>query len=427
MRLYYLILLSSLICVCNSLQAQRDLVSSNLPIIVINTDSVEIQDEQRITAFMGVIANDFGQRNYLNEPFNQYAGKISIEFRGTSSLIFTKKSYSFETQNELGENLNVNLLGLPEENDWILYGPNSDKSLIRNALTYELGRRIGHYAPQTRFCELILNNEYRGVYVLIEKIRRDKARVDIAKLKIDEISGDDVSGGYILKIDRYDTDDPLFIQTDIGEVVLQVVYPDKDDIVPEQLNYIQSYLNEFEQTLLELTADESTRNFSEFIDLNSFLDFFIMNELSKNVDGFMLSSYLHKDKDSNGGKIVMGPLWDYNIAWGNVNYREGFKLEGFQSDINIMPWWWEKLLENKEFMDAVANRWCELRNSCLSSENISSIIDSLSNVVDEAQQRNYNKWEFIGQYVWPNYFTGPCLQPPCMPNISAVILCIEFK
>ncbi len=182
--------------------AQADITSSNLPIIVIKTDSQEIVDESRIKANMGIINNGEGMINHITDPYNDYSGKISIEIRGSTSQSFLKKSYGFETQYESGENRNVSLINLPEENDWILYAPYSDKTLIRNILAYRLARELGHYAPRTKLCELIVNGEYRGVYVLIEKIKRDKNRVDISELNPDEISGDDVSGGYILKIDK---------------------------------------------------------------------------------------------------------------------------------------------------------------------------------------------------------------------------------
>ncbi len=131
--------------------------SSNLPIVVINTHGQTIPDEYRIIADMGIIYNGPGQRNHVNDPFNNYDGKISIELRGSSSQMFPKKQYALETEDAQGENLNVSLLGLPEENDWILNGPYSDKSLIRNVLIYRLARDLGNYASRTRFCELVLN------------------------------------------------------------------------------------------------------------------------------------------------------------------------------------------------------------------------------------------------------------------------------
>ena len=149
---------------------------------------------------MGIIDNESGV-NFIGDTFSDYHGNITIESRGNSSQGQPKKPYRFETVTAEGENDNVSLLGLPEENDWVLYAPWSDKSLIRNVLTYQLSRELGHYASRTRYCELYLNEEYQGVYVLVEKIKRDANRVDISKLTFDEIDGDDLTGGYILKFD----------------------------------------------------------------------------------------------------------------------------------------------------------------------------------------------------------------------------------
>jgi hypothetical protein len=175
--------------------------SSSLPIVVINTGGQTIVDDPRIIATMGIIHNA-PLRNNITDPFNNYNGQIMIEFRGSSSQSFPKKAYGFETQDILGENNNVSLVGMPAENDWILYAPYSDKALIRNTLTYHFGNQLMEYAPRTKMCELVINGEYRGVYVLMEKIKQDQNRVDIADLTINDIAGDSLSGGYILKVDK---------------------------------------------------------------------------------------------------------------------------------------------------------------------------------------------------------------------------------
>ena len=145
--------------------------SSNLPIVVINTLSQTIVDDPRIVCDMGIIDNGFGNINSVNDVFNDYNGKISIEYRGSSSQSFPKKAYALETQDSIGNNNNVSLLGMPIENDWILYAPSSDKSLMRNFLTFDLGRKMGNYSPRTVYCELVINGDYKGIYILMEKIK----------------------------------------------------------------------------------------------------------------------------------------------------------------------------------------------------------------------------------------------------------------
>jgi hypothetical protein len=175
--------------------SQVNLTSSNLPIVkIITPPGQQINDNTRIVCDMGVIDNPSGI-NLINDPLNNYNGKIAIEIRGSTSQQYPKKSYGFETQTALGANNNVALMGLPIENDWILNGPYPDKTLLRDALTYELSRNMGHYSSRFRFCELLINNQYLGVYLLFERIKRDNDRVDIATLDIDDLAGDSLTGG----------------------------------------------------------------------------------------------------------------------------------------------------------------------------------------------------------------------------------------
>ena len=219
---------------------------SNLPIVILDTEGQEIVDAPRITVHMGIIDNGTGI-NHINDPLNGYDGQISIEIRGSSSQMFPKKQYALETQDIDGENLNVSILGMPEENDWILHAPYSDKSLIRNFLAYELARDMGRYSSRTRFCELMINGDYKGLYIFMEKIKRDNNRVDISKLEPDETTGDDLTGGYILKVDKWDGDnnDGWWSDPSLPEyegVWYQYHYPKPEDIVEEQRNYIINYI-----------------------------------------------------------------------------------------------------------------------------------------------------------------------------------------
>ncbi|NBP30506.1 MAG: spore coat protein CotH, partial [Flavobacteriia bacterium] len=182
--------------------SQVNLTSSNLPIVkIVVPAGQQINDNTRIVCDMGVIDNP-NNINLINDPLNNYNGKISIEIRGSTSQQYPKKSYGFETQTTLGTNNNVSLMGLPVENDWILNGPYPDKTLLRDAMTYELSRKMGHYASRFRFCELLINNQYLGVYLLLERIKRDNDRVNIARLDQDDLAGDSLTGGYIVKVDK---------------------------------------------------------------------------------------------------------------------------------------------------------------------------------------------------------------------------------
>ena len=176
--------------------------SSNLPIIIINTNGQTILDDPKITADMGIIYNGVGVRNNVTDPMNHYNGKIGIETRGQSSQMFPMKSYGIELRDIAGNSQDKALFGLPKESDWVLYAPYTDKTLMRNFLAYTMSREMGHWAANCRYVEVVVNGDYRGVYVFMEKIKRGSGRVNIPKIAATDISGDEVTGGYIFSLDK---------------------------------------------------------------------------------------------------------------------------------------------------------------------------------------------------------------------------------
>ncbi len=389
---------------------------SNLPIVVIDTDGQEILDDPRIVVHMGIIDNDSAINN-IDDPFNGYDGLISIEIRGSSSQMFPKKQYALETQDIDGENLNVSILGMPEENDWILHAPYSDKSLLRNFLAYELARDMGRYASRTRFCELVINGDYKGLYIFMEKIKRDNNRVDISKLNPDETTGDDLTGGYIVKVDKWDgeNNDGWWSASPLPEydgTWYQYHYPKPDDIVDEQKDYINNYITDFELLLASEAYNDPDAGYYDQVNLESFIDVSLMSEISKNVDAYRLSAYMYKDKDSEDGRLTMGPIWDYNLAFGNADYYDGWDPAGWQLDVELggdpfkIPFWWYRIWDDETFRDAFNQRWQELRQTVFSEEYIMNIIDSTIAVIDEAQVRNFQRWPILDEYVWPNAYVG---------------------
>ncbi len=398
--------------------------SSNLPIIVINTYGYAIPNEPKITADMGIIDNGVGVRNNITDSYNNYNGKIGIELRGSSSQMFPKKQFSVELHDALGVRINASLLGMPAEQDWVLFAPYNDKSLMRDVLAYKLGRDLGHYAPRSRFCEVVINDEYLGVYVLMEKIKRDANRVNIAKLNSNEISGDNLTGGYIIKIDKESGSgnggwtSSYFPPNRNGnqQIYFQYDYPSATELVAEQSNYIKQYVNNFETALISPTFNDPVNGYAKYIDVDSFIDFFIINEVSKNVDGYRLSTYLHKKKDSDGGKLHMGPIWDFNLGFGNANYCTQGNPEGWVTNFNnvcsqdywLIPFWWDKLYQDGVYRNKLAARWDQLRSNQLQTSRVVAFIDSVADVLNtESQQRNFQRWPVLNSYVWPNYFVGP--------------------
>lgn len=402
--------------------SQMSFQSSNLPLVIIDTDGQEIPDEPKISAYMGIVFNGDGIRNSISDPHNNYSGAIGIELRGSTSQFFSdKKPYAFETRNADGSNLNAELLGMPSENDWILLAPYSDKSLMRDVLTYKLASGMMAWAPRCRFVELIINGSYQGIYVLMESIKRDEGRVDIAKLNPDENTGDDLTGGYILKIDKTTgaNNDGFYSQYHPYEnpwanIQYLYHYPKPDLISYQQKNYIKQYIDNFENVMASANFNDPVNGYPAIIDVPSFVDFFIINELTRNVDGYRLSSFMYKDKDSNGGKLVMGPVWDFNIAFGNADYCEGGVVQGWALDFNLVcsgdnnliPFWWKQLRQDTLFKANVRARWELLRQGQLHKDTIFSMIDSMRTFLDEAQTRNFQRWDILGQYVWPNNYIG---------------------
>lgn len=386
-------------------------ISSDLPIVRIETYGQVIPDDPKIFANMDVIDNGPGNRNFADQVLTFHTGPIGIELHGNSSQGFPKKSYRIETRNLSGEDVDVALMGMPATSDYVLSANFSDKTLLRNPLTYELSRQLGQYATRTRFCEVVLNGAYLGVYVLTERIKRGADRVNVAKLTDEDVNGVEVTGGYILKIDR-DNSPGWFSQVaqpNSPEVFtyFQFDYPRPSVIEPEQYQYMRTYMDSFELNLNSAGFGNLQTGWRAWADERSFIDFLLINEMSKNVDGYRLSTYLHKDRTDRGGLLKMGPVWDFDLGWYNADYCDAFLTEGWAYNLNYIcgagvPFWWERLMQDTVFRQRLACRWQDLRMGPLHLDSIFHEIDSMALLVDEAQQRNFKQWPILGVYVWPN-------------------------
>lgn len=413
----------------DSLIKPLNFTSSNLPIFIIDTDGQPIPSDGKIDADLGVIYNGEGVRNFLTDPYNHYNGKIGIEIRGSTSQMFPKKSYAIETRDSLGNNLDFPLLNFPSESDWVLYAPYSDKSLIRDVIAYKLSNLMGHYSSRFKFCEVVLNDDYVGVYVLLEKIKRDKNRVDIKKLEPADSTGDALTGGYIVKIDKFDGENndgwispfPPF-EGAWQRIPYQFHYPKPDSITPVQKFYIQNYISDFEALMYSGNYNQPDSGYYNLIDMKSAIDYTLINELAKNVDSYRLSFFMCKDRNSINDKLFFGPIWDYNIAFGNADYYEGGYSDGWMmnflnSNMEFLyydnfqvPFWWKKIFNDTAFQNSVNARWRELQPQILNPNFIDNFVDSLVIHLDESQQRNFERWQILGTYIWPNYFIGQTYQ-----------------
>ena len=416
-RIVFILLL--LFITCSRLNSQ-DANPSNLPLVVIDTWGQAINDDPKINAWLKVIDNGPGKMNDQFQQGTDYDGNMGIEIRGQSSQMFPKKCYTLELRTIAGADTAASLLGMPAEEDWVLYAPYSDKTMLRNALTFHLAGRMGGWQPRNRFCEVYLNGDYVGVYQLMESIKRDSNRIDISKLRPDEVSGDDLTGGYIVKadkIDNYGSDEYFQITPSVhyqnsDNYRFTYVYPKHNEIAAAQKNYIINFLTDTENSINGSSFTDPAMGFRKYLDVRSFVDFQIIQELVNNVDGYRFSTFFYKDKDSDGGKLHAGPLWDFDLCYGNEDFTD-FNL---RTDIWLYPkfsdeyggrmHWWARMMEDLGYRSVFINRWKELRKGAFNTDSVMMFIDNTIEFLGEAINRNFARWPVLGLYVWPNYFIG---------------------
>jgi subtilisin-like proprotein convertase family protein len=396
------------------LPLQTPVFSTNLPILKINTNGQSIPDDPKIPVDFVVIDNGPGLLNFDTNSVYAFQHKIGIELRGSSSQWAPKVPYGFETWDTLSNDIDTSFLGFPAQSDWILSPSYYDKTLMRNVLSYDIFNKMGHYASRTKYCELFLNGEYQGIYIVMEKIKRDENRVDVAKLTQLDTTGDQITGGYIYKIDKFTGSggDGFYSafppSNPTGDAIFyQYEYPSQYDILPQQAAYLHSYIDSFETALFEPDFADPVNGFRRFASEGSFIDYMLLNEMSKNVDGYRLSTYFHKDKQSKGGKIKAGPAWDYDITWKNADYCQAEIDTGWAYNLNYVcsgaavPAHWERMLQDSIFRAHVKCRWNSLRNQFLHTDSLFEYIDATADWIDSAQQRNFSKWPILGVATWP--------------------------
>jgi hypothetical protein len=366
--------------------------STNIPLVIINTDQYGIPYDQTIhtKVFLGIIDNGHGKYNKPGDAYNVYSGLASLKLRGQSSRDFPKQSYRLELIDSLGNDTNVVILGMPKDNDWILFGPYADKSQVRNKFEYDLGKKLGEYQPRTKFCELLLNGQLVGLYNLVENIKREKHRVDIAKLEPKDQSGVAVTGGYLMKYDK----------DGAGRII---VYPKEEDIQPQQIAYILHRLRLGDSVLLSNGFDDPVNGFRKYFGDSSLVDYIIMNELPKNADSYLYSTYFYKDREDRDDRIKYGPLWDYDLGFGNTTFQNGNLTNGWQFEYNTKLRI-TRFLQDPVMVDLLQSRWHELRDGVLSNDSIFNMIDSLISEAKPQIDRNYQVWPIIDKTLfYPAY------------------------
>ena len=405
---------------------------TNLPIVILTTtNGVNVPEEweTKVGGTMKMINNGPGRLNHVTDSTSDYNGLITIIKRGESSTYYPQAPYAVTTVTSSGANNNVSVLGMPADNDWVLISLYNDRSFMRNLLAYKISNELGHYTSRSFLCEVLLNGDYRGVYIFGEKIKQGDGRVDIAKLKTTDTAGDDLTGGYIFKDDVWDS-----VATDGWESRYHPIdhpgmyvhflydYPKPGTIVPKQEAYIQSFIDSFETVLYSDHFADSGAGYHFYINDTSFVDYGIVNEVSRNPDGFKKSCYFYKDKNSHDRHLFNAPVWDFDWAWKNVDDGSQYGNtdgSGWSYRINddsaiadaISPGWFVRLLQDCSFTTTFRDRYYASRGSFISLGVMNHFIDSVATIlqVDSAEERHFERWGTLG-------VDGPTPEPHPLPT-----------
>ncbi len=411
----------------NEFSETGETFSSNLPVIVIDTLGQNVDNSRAFkqTTISVTRPGEESGRTVLGEPA-EYAGPAGVHLRGESSAGFGQKSYSLELRDEDEDDHDASLLGMPADSDWALYGPWSEKSLMRNKLTFDWMRELrgdDGTSMRSEFCELFLNqrgtetlgyDSYQGVYLLMEKIKRGQDRVPIENLNEYTVDPDMITGGYIIRKDKVDGGKDSW-STGTYNIPLQSFDPDRFNL--EQLAYVKAYMNHFESALRGDDFTHPTKGYQKYIDVETFIDAQWFVEFTKQVDGYVFSTYWHKPRN---GRLRAGPLWDFNISLGNADYATGDRSKGWLYDNRDGHGqiWYPRLHDDPEYHLAHWDRYWQMRHSMLSDDAVDAIIDThmvtlldgysedVGNREPESVQnpvtRHFRKFPHLGNRQWPN-------------------------
>ena len=400
---------------------------SNLPQIVLDSQGQTLDGVFRQDGYFLLFdKNEDGVSDLSSAP--SLTTRQGIRYRGSSSERFLKKPFSVEFWDEQNEDVDHSVLGMPADSDWVLYAPyRFDRTFTRNALMYELSRRIGRYAPRTRFVEVFLSpaggdlseSHRLGVYSIIEKIKLNDERVGFNEVEPTDVPPEgpvDLSatgpwtGGYLLKVDRVDDDEFRWQSNADVTVVLTdpklpdldgSPYTDSDEALASsgQAQYIFSYFLAFEDRLQSDRASGfADSTYTDLIDRNSFVDHLLLVTFSKNTDGLRLSTFMHKDRDS---KLVAGPIWDYDRSLDSYDRRDNVAETWAQQDPpNYFTYaWWGSLTMDPDFEQKFYDRWAQFREGPFSDGNLTSLVNEMrdeiansSNGAGSAAQRDAAIW-----------------------------------
>lgn len=410
------------------------ITASNIPILVIDPGNTEIANEPKIAASFKIVAPDANgfysyRSSSLPDQF-QFEGTIGIEIRGNTSTEWPKKSYGFEMRDPVtADNIDVSLLGMPAESDWVLNACYGDKSFVREVLAQEMYRQSGRYAPRTRYVEVFLRTggsmSYRGVYILMEKIKRGKDRINIKKLEETDTAPAKITGGFILQVGE--NEDMKWTSSispnnnaSNAKPIFHVEYPKlqkytNTTVRDQQFNYIKNYVNNFEQAINGASYKDPTTGYRAFLNVDSMVDYLLLQEFTKNSDNWRASTFFYKQRDDEGGLLNMGAPWDFDKSMGNQQWcyepsvlptgTWAWKFNTYCTDRPPFTVSWpERVVSDCYFVQKIVTRYRELRQDLWSDAKVSAFIDAQYATLSakNAMDRNFTKWPILSSAIMYN-------------------------
>lgn len=363
--------------------------STNLPIVFVNTQGNTIERKEFVAAYVKIVDNGKDGLNYgdtLVYPNQKvdYEGYMAIKYRGNATWWTTnKKSYAIRALDKPigGKKKKSQLLGMRKGKKWALKAGAMDKSMIRDALTFELARPYMDFVPQTRFCEVIIDGVYHGVYSMEEQITADRL-----KLEKPGNEGNELTGGYLFQISGHPKDNGMLSKH--FKIKYSQEYPDSDKLSHVQKKYLCEYINKVEKSFL--SGDSLI--FKHHIDMLSMIDYQLSSEFSLNgADAYILSTFIYKYRDDKDTKFKFS-LWDFDVAYGNDSRTHFSRPNTWVYE--FMNGWWKEAMKMPLYADNVKSRWRQYRNEGYTETCIDHIIDSLANVLTicGAEKRNADAW-----------------------------------
>jgi hypothetical protein len=358
--------------------------TTNLPVIRMMTqDGAPVLNKADYV--QGDITITPGSADPTDSP---YTGSLETHLHGNSTLAMPKKAYKVKLASK------APLLGMPSNKNWILLANYDDKTLMRNYVALELSQRLGMpWTPSSVFVELFLNGQYEGNYELTQEVDIGKTQVNINEMDDTDNSGKALTGGYLLEIDAHQDEDFVFTTSHWVEFGLD----DPDPATSEQSSYIQSYVQQAEDALYSANFTDPTTGWRAYFDQDTLINWYLVNEIMGNIDATFYSSiYVYKDK--NNPLLYMGPVWDFDISTGNVNYNPIVNPDLWW--VGTGAAWYSRLFQDPKFTDAVIARWKQVKASQL--DTLPAFIDQTAAYLNQSQQNNFQRWPILGETVWPN-------------------------